>query len=29
MGYQAILFCPDEKLARVVSQVFTELDFTD
>jgi TonB family protein len=28
MGYQALLFCPDEKLARVVSQVFTELDFS-
>jgi protein TonB len=28
MGYQALLFCPDDKLARVVSQVFTELDFT-
>ena len=28
MGYQALLFCPDEKLARVVSQVFSELDFT-
>jgi protein TonB len=28
MGYQAILFCPDEKLARVVSQVFSELDFS-
>ena len=28
MGYQALLFCPDEKLARVVSQVFNELDFT-
>ncbi len=27
MGYQALLFCPDEKLARVVSQVFSELDF--
>lgn len=27
MGYQALLFCPDEKLARVVTQVFTELDF--
>jgi periplasmic protein TonB len=27
MGYQAILFCPDEKLARIVSQVFSELDF--
>src|SRR5271155_3241871 len=28
MGYQALLFCPDEKLARVVCQVFSELDFT-
>src|SRR3974390_915173 len=28
MGYQALLFCPDEKLARVVAQVFGELDFT-
>jgi len=27
MGYQALLFCPDEKLARVVSQVFGELEF--
>lgn len=27
MGYQALLFCPDEKIARVVTQVFTELDF--
>jgi TonB family protein len=27
MGYQAVLFCPDEKLARVVSQVFDEVDF--
>jgi len=27
MGYQALLFCPDEKTARVVTQVFTELDF--
>src|SRR6201987_244738 len=27
MGYQALLFCPDEKLARVVTQVFSELDF--
>jgi periplasmic protein TonB len=27
MGYQALLFCSDEKLARVVSQVFSELDF--
>ena len=28
MGYQAVLFCPDEKLARVISQVFNEVDFT-
>lgn len=28
MGYQALLFCPDERLASVVSQVFSELDFT-
>jgi TonB family protein len=28
MGYQALLFCPDEKLARVISQVFSELDFS-
>lgn len=28
MGYQALLFCPEEKLARIVSQVFNELDFT-
>jgi protein TonB len=28
MGYQALLFCPDEKLARVVNRVFSELDFT-
>jgi len=27
MGYQALLFCTDEKLARVVSQLFSELDF--
>jgi periplasmic protein TonB len=27
MGYQALLFSPDEKLARIVSQVFIELDF--
>ncbi len=27
MGYQAVLFCPDEKLARVVSQLFDEVDF--
>jgi len=28
MGYQALLFSPDEKLRRIISQVFTELDFT-
>src|SRR5271165_7138232 len=28
MGYQALLFCADEKLASVVRQVFSELDFT-
>ena len=28
MGYQALLFCPDEKLASVVSQVFSDLDFS-
>ncbi len=28
MGYQALLFSPDEKLARVVCQVFSEVDFT-
>ena len=27
MGYQALLFCADEKLARVVSQLFSELEF--
>ena len=27
MGYQALLFCTDEKLARVVSQLFSELEF--
>jgi len=27
MGYQALLFCPDEKTARVVTQVLSELDF--
>ena len=27
MGYQALLFCPDEKTARTVTQVLTELDF--
>ena len=28
MGFQALLFCPDEKNARVVTQVLTELDFS-
>jgi len=28
MGYQALLSSPDEKLARIVSQIFAELDFT-
>ena len=28
MSYQALLFCPDEKTARVVSQVLTDLEFT-
>jgi TonB family protein len=28
MGYQALLFCPDEKAARSVTQVLSELDFT-
>ncbi len=28
MGYQALLFCPDEKTARTVTQVLSELDFT-
>jgi TonB family protein len=27
MGYQALLFCPDDKTARVVTQVLTELEF--
>src|SRR5580704_8631330 len=27
MGYQALLFCVDEKLARVASQLFSELEF--
>lgn len=27
MSYQALLFCPDEKTARLVTQVLTELDF--
>jgi protein TonB len=28
MGYQALLFCPDQKTARTVSQVLSELDFS-
>jgi periplasmic protein TonB len=28
MSYQALLFCPDEKTARTVTQVLGELDFT-
>jgi len=28
MGYQALLFCPDEKTARTVTQVLHDLDFT-
>ena len=28
MSYKALLFCPDEKTARTVTQVLTELDFT-
>src|SRR6202046_2966124 len=27
MGYQALLFCPDEKTARTGTQVLSELDF--
>ncbi len=27
MSYQALLFCPDDKTAQVVTQVLTELDF--
>jgi len=27
MGYQAVLFCSDERLARVISQVLSEVDF--
>ena len=27
MGYQALLFCPEEKTARTVTQVLSELDF--
>jgi protein TonB len=28
MGYQALLFCPEEKTARTVTHVLNELDFT-
>lgn len=28
MGYRALLFCPDEKTARTVTQVLGDLDFT-
>jgi TonB family protein len=28
MSYQALLFCPDEKTAKVVTQVLSELDFS-
>jgi protein TonB len=28
MGYQALLFCPNEKISRAVTQVLSELDFT-
>ncbi|HKI27269.1 MAG TPA: TonB family protein [Candidatus Sulfotelmatobacter sp.] len=28
MGYQALLFCPEEKTARTVTQVLSELEFT-
>src|SRR6201992_4335316 len=28
MGYQALVFCPEEKTARTVTQVLTDLDFT-
>ena len=28
MGYQALLFCPEEKTARVVTQVLNELEFS-
>src|ERR1035438_5808071 len=27
MSYQALLFCPDEKTARVVTQVLSDLEF--
>src|SRR5450432_3209877 len=28
MSYQALLFCPDEKTARVVTQVLSDLEFS-
>ena len=28
MGYQALLFCPEEKTARIVTQVLNELEFS-
>src|SRR5438309_9676172 len=28
MGYQALLFCPEEKTARTVTQVLNELEFS-
>src|SRR5713101_6284553 len=28
MSYKSLLFCPDEKTARLVTQVLTELEFT-
>ncbi len=28
MSYQALLFCPDEKTARIVSQVLSDLEFS-
>jgi TonB family protein len=28
MGYQSLLFCPDEKTARTVTQVLSELEFS-
>ncbi len=28
MSYQSLLFCPDEKTARIVTQVLTELEFS-
>jgi len=28
MGYQALLFCPDERTAHVVTQVLSEVEFS-